>query len=46
MTLSEYEKIKPQLFEVFKDAFLECERKNPGFLKRWFKAWSEGPAKE
>ena len=43
MTLEEYEKLKPQLQQVFEKAFLKCEQDNPGFLRRWFKAWSEGP---
>jgi hypothetical protein len=46
MTLAEYEKIKPWLTETFEKAFLLCEQKKPGFMKRWFKAWSEGPPGE
>jgi hypothetical protein len=43
MTLTDFEKIKPQLQEAFEQAFLKCEEKKPGFLKCWFKMWAEGP---
>lgn len=43
MTLAEFQEIKPQLLKAFEKAFLKCEADNPGFLKKWFQAWSEGP---
>lgn len=46
MDLKEFEKIQPQLVETFTKAFLECEKKKPGFMKKWFQAWAEGPTKE
>ena len=43
MNLEKFQEIKPQLLEIFEKVFLKCEEENPGFLKIWFKTWSEGP---
>ena len=43
MTLSDFQKIKPRVLEVFEKAFLQCEAESPGFLKAWYQAWRKGP---
>lgn len=43
MTFQDFQKIKPQLTEAFRKAFLKAEQKHPGFLRRLFQAWAEGP---